>query len=52
MDAGVYVNAVISPATAPGRQLLRTSYMATHTDDQLDQVLATFKMVGKSLAVI
>jgi 7-keto-8-aminopelargonate synthetase-like enzyme len=52
LDAGVYVNAVISPATAPGRQLLRTSYMATHTDEQLEQVLYTFEKVGKSLEVI
>lgn len=52
LDAGVYVNAVISPATAPGRQLLRTSYMSTHTDEQLEQVLETFEKVGKSLGVI
>ncbi len=52
LDAGVYVNAVISPATAPGRQLLRTSYMATHTDEQLEQVLYTFEQVGKKLEVI
>jgi 8-amino-7-oxononanoate synthase len=52
MEAGVYVNAIIAPATPEGRQLLRTSYMATHTDDQLDQVLAIFGKVGKELGVI
>ena len=52
LDAGVYVNAVISPATPPGRQLLRTSYMATHTDEQLDTVLSIFEKVGKQLEVI
>ncbi len=52
LEAGVYVNAVISPATPPGRQLLRTSYMATHTDEQLDQVLAIFEQVGKQLGII
>lgn len=52
LDNGVYVNAVISPATPPGRQLLRTSYMATHSDEQLDRVLATFEKVGKELDVI
>ncbi len=52
LDAGVYVNAVIAPATPQGRQLLRTSYMATHTDEQLDQVLATFEQVGKQLGII
>jgi 8-amino-7-oxononanoate synthase len=52
LDAGVYVNAIISPATPPGRQLLRTSYMATHTDEQLDRVLGTFEQVGKELEII
>ena len=46
-DAGVFVNPVISPATAPGRQLLRTSYMATHTQSQLEQVLEVFEKIGK-----
>jgi len=51
-DNGVFVNAVISPAVAPGRQLLRTSYMATHTDEQLAQVLETFEKIGKQLQLI
>lgn len=51
-EEGVFVNPVISPATAPGRQLLRTSYMATHTDDQLDRVLDVFAKVGKELGII
>lgn len=46
-DAGVFVNPVIAPATAPGRQLLRTSYMATHTRAQLERVLETFAKVGR-----
>ena len=51
-DHGVFVNPVLSPATPPGRQLLRTSYMATHTDEQLDQVLDVFETVGKKLNLI
>ena len=51
-ENGVFVNPVISPAVSQGRQLLRTSYMATHTDEQLDQVLATFEKVGKELGLI
>lgn len=51
-DNGVFVNAVISPAVTPGHQLLRTSYMATHTDAQMDKVLEVFKKVGKELGVI
>ena len=51
-ESGVFVNPVISPATPPGMQLLRTSYMATHTDDQMDRVLAIFEKVGKEIGVI
>ena len=52
MENGVFVNPVISPATAPGRQLLRTSYMATHTRPQLEQVLEIFVKVGKANGLI
>jgi len=51
-ENGVFVNPVISPAVAPGHQMLRTSYMATHTDGQLDQVLETFGRVGKEHGII
>mgnify|MGYP006291784533 CR=1 FL=1 len=51
-DAGVYTNPVLSPAVPPGLQLLRTSYMATHTDAQLNRVLETCERVGKELGVI
>ncbi len=51
-ENGVFVNPVLSPATPPGRQLLRTSYMSTHTDEQLDQVLTIFEKVGKKLGLI
>ena len=51
-ENGVFVNPIVSPATPPGRQLLRTSYMATHTDDQLDHVLTIFEKVGKQLELI
>ncbi len=51
-ESGVFVNPVISPAVAAGRQMLRTSYMATHTDEQLDEVLTTFETVGKQVGLI
>jgi 7-keto-8-aminopelargonate synthetase-like enzyme len=51
-EEGVYTNAVISPAVAPGRQLLRTSYMATHTDAQMDRVLEAFAKVGKTMGMV
>ncbi len=51
-EAGVYVNMVVSPAVPEGKQLLRTSYMATHTDDQLGRVLEIFSQVGKQVGLI
>jgi len=49
---GVFVNPVISPAVNAGHQLLRTSYMATHTDEQMDKVLSVFEKVGKEIGII
>ncbi len=51
-ENGVFVNPIISPAVSAGRQLLRTSYMATHTDEQLERVLDIFEKVGKELGII
>jgi 8-amino-7-oxononanoate synthase len=51
-DGGVFVNPVLSPGVQPGRELLRTSYMATHTREQLDQVLGVFAQVGKLVGLI
>jgi len=51
-ENGVFVNSVISPAVPPGRELLRTSYMTTHTEEQLDKVLAAFEKVGRQVEVI
>jgi 7-keto-8-aminopelargonate synthetase-like enzyme len=51
-ENGVFVNPVVNPAVPTGRELLRTSYMATHTEEQLDRVLKAFKKVGNQLGVI
>jgi 8-amino-7-oxononanoate synthase len=51
-EHGVFVNPVISPAVPHGRELLRTSYMATHSEEQLDKVLSAFGNAGKQLGVI
>ena len=51
-EAGVYVNMVVSPAVPEGKQLLRTSYMATHTDEQLGRVVEIFSQVGKQVGLI
>jgi len=44
-EAGVYTNVAIPPAVPPGESILRTSYMATHTDEQMDEVLGVFARV-------
>ncbi|MFH1084925.1 MAG: pyridoxal phosphate-dependent aminotransferase family protein [Chloroflexota bacterium] len=51
-EAGIYVNPVVPPGVPPNQSLLRTSYMATHTDAQLTRVLETFEKVGKGLGII
>jgi 8-amino-7-oxononanoate synthase len=51
-DAGVFVNAFVRPGVAPGMEMLRTSYMATHEDKHLDKILEIFGVIGKKLGVI
>jgi len=51
-ENGVFVNTFISPGVPPGMQMMRTSYMATHEDHHLDQILDTFIKVGKKLDFI
>jgi 8-amino-7-oxononanoate synthase len=51
-DAGIFVNPVLAPAVPEGHQLLRTSYMATHTDEQMERVLEIFAKVGKQFGLI
>jgi len=51
-ENGVFVNAVISPAVPQGRELLRTSCMATHTEEQLDKILDAFEKAGREVGVI
>ncbi|MFC1567160.1 hypothetical protein ACFL4A_04915, partial [bacterium] len=51
-DRGLFTTPVVSPAVPENRALIRTSYMATHSDKQLEQVLDIFEEVGKALGVI
>lgn len=51
-EGGVFTNPVVSPAVANGGELLRTSYMATHTDDMIDRALDIFKKCGRELGII
>jgi len=51
-DDGIFTNPVVSPAVPPGMDLLRTSYMATHTEEELNIVLDKFEKYGKQLDII
>jgi len=44
-EAGIYTNVALPPSVPDQMSLLRTSYMATHTDEQVDRVLGVFKKV-------
>lgn len=52
LDAGVFTNPVIAPAVPATSGRIRTSYMATHTDAQLDFVLDAFQRVGREMDLI
>jgi 8-amino-7-oxononanoate synthase len=51
-EEGVYTNPVVSPAVPEHSARIRTSYIATHTNEQLDFVLDVFNKVGKEMGVI
>jgi 8-amino-7-oxononanoate synthase len=51
-DNGVFTNPVISPAVPPGQAMIRTSYTATHTDEQLDRVVEVVAKVGRVKGLI
>ena len=52
LDAGVYVNLALPPATPYGYSLLRASLCAAHTEEQLDEVIDIFRDVATSLGLI
>jgi 7-keto-8-aminopelargonate synthetase-like enzyme len=51
-EAGLYTNIVVPPAVPPNMSLLRTSYMATHTREQLDKALGIFDKVGHKAGIL
>jgi 7-keto-8-aminopelargonate synthetase-like enzyme len=51
-EEGVFVNCVLSPATPPGRALIRTSLMATHTREQLARALDAIEKVGRQVGLV
>jgi 8-amino-7-oxononanoate synthase len=51
-DEGVFTNPVVPPAVPAAQCRLRTSVMATHSNDQIDFALGAFSRIGKELGVI
>jgi 8-amino-7-oxononanoate synthase len=51
-DEGVFTNPVCPPAVPANQCRLRTSVMATHSDQQIDFALEAFGRIGKELGVI
>ncbi|NLW01693.1 MAG: aminotransferase class I/II-fold pyridoxal phosphate-dependent enzyme [Clostridiaceae bacterium] len=45
LKEGVYVNPVISPAVPQGQSMIRTSYTATHTREQMEEAAEKFVKV-------
>ncbi|MBC7155493.1 MAG: aminotransferase class I/II-fold pyridoxal phosphate-dependent enzyme [Rhodobacteraceae bacterium] len=43
MDAGIYVNLAVPPATPQAKSLLRLSVSAAHTEADIDRILAAFR---------
>jgi 8-amino-7-oxononanoate synthase len=51
-DSGVFVNVFVPPGVPEGRQMMRTSYMATHEKHHLDEIIHLFEKAGKTLGLI
>ncbi len=51
-DSGVFVNVFVAPGVPEGRQMMRTSYMATHEKEHLDEILHLFEKAGKAVGLI
>lgn len=52
LQAGVYTNVSLPPATPNGLALLRSSVSAAHSPEQIDQALALFAEVGRDMELI
>ena len=51
-EEGVFANPVVAPAVPPGEGMIRTSYMATHTEEELDRVVEVFARLGREAGVL
>lgn len=52
LQAGLYTNVSLPPATPRGLALLRSSVSAAHTEAQIDHAIALFGQIGHSLGLL
>ncbi|MEL6212978.1 MAG: glycine C-acetyltransferase [Pseudomonadota bacterium] len=52
LEEGVYVTAFSYPVVPKGAARIRTQMCAAHTDDQVDEAIAAFTKVGRTIGVI
>jgi 8-amino-7-oxononanoate synthase len=52
LDAGLYANIVLPPACRADACLLRTSYSAAHSRDDIERAVTVFTQVGRALGII
>ena len=52
LDAGIYVNVAVPPATPNGVSLLRCSLCAVHTTEQLEHMVEVITGIGRQLGVL
>ncbi|MGE3172932.1 MAG: aminotransferase class I/II-fold pyridoxal phosphate-dependent enzyme [Planctomycetota bacterium] len=51
-ECGLFTNPVTQPAVPQGHDLIRTSYIATHSDEQIGMVLARFAEAGRKVGIV
>jgi len=51
-EEGIWVSMVVPPAVPTGRCLIRMTFTAAHTEEQVDRVLAALERVGVRLGII
>jgi 8-amino-7-oxononanoate synthase len=52
LDAGIYVNVAVPPATPNGVSLLRCSLCAAHTREQLEHMIEVMTGIGRQMGVL
>ncbi|MGQ9367797.1 serine palmitoyltransferase [Azospirillum sp. ST 5-10] len=52
LDAGIYLNLALPPATPDNFPLLRSSVSAAHTPEQIDAAVAAITYIGRQMGVV